>query len=141
MELLYFDFDHGTERLLFVRLDREAHCVHFRFEKSPDPVHDEEIADAATVTVNASTACSSPEQFSGFCLALVSAMRDTPFSLQDPGKTPFAARPQATLRLDGIGEGVSPEALTCRMPPEIAAEIVNSEWLRDRFRALTGPAV
>jgi hypothetical protein len=138
MELLYFDFDHGVERLLFVGLDREARSVHFRFEQSPDPTHDEESDDVATVTVKASTNCSSPEQFAGFARALVAAMRDTPFSLQDPGKAPFEAMRQELLVPDGIGEGVRPDELTCRIPPEIAAELLRTDWQRERFRALAG---
>lgn len=136
MELLYFDFDHGVERLLFIRLDRESQTVHFRLEKSPDPTHDEESADVPTETISASTHCSSLDQFSGFCRALVAAMPNTPFSLQDPGKRPFAAMPHDALVLDGIGDGVHPEGLTCRIPQEIAAELVGPHYLPERFKPL-----
>ena len=138
MELLYFDFDHGVERLLFIRLDRESQVVQFRLEKGPDPTYDEECGDVPSVTVDASTSCSSLEQFFGFCRALVAAMRDTPFSLQDPGKTPFAAMSQDALVLDGIGEGVPPEELTCRIPPEVVAELLGPNHLPERFKPLAG---
>jgi hypothetical protein len=136
MELLYFDFDHGVERLLFIRLDRESLTVHFRLERGPDPTYDEECGDVPTVTVDASTSCSSVDQFCGFCRALVAAMRDTPFSLQDPGKTPFAPMSQDALVLDGIGEGVPPDELTARIPPDIATEILGPGHLPERFRPL-----
>ena len=87
MELLYFDHDHGVERLLFIRLDRESQSVHFRLEVGPDPTHDEECDGyVSSLTVNASTSCSSLDQFLGFCHALVAAMRDTPFSLRIPAR-------------------------------------------------------
>jgi hypothetical protein len=136
MEVLYFDFDHGVERLLFVRLDRESLVIRFRLEKRPDPTYDEACEDIPTETVDASLRCASVDQFFGFCRALVAAMRDTPFSLQDPGKRPFAAMPHDALVLDGIGEGVPPEALACRIPPGIAAELVGSARLPERFRPL-----
>jgi hypothetical protein len=136
MELLYFDFDHGVERLLFIRLDRESQTVHFRLERSPDPTYDEECEDVPTVTVNASTSCSSLSQFDGFCRALVAAMRCTPFSLQHPDKTPFAAIAHDEVNLNGILEGVPPRELTCRIPSEIAAELVAPERVPERFRSL-----
>ena len=136
MELLYFDFDHGVERLLFIRLDRESQTVHFRLEKGPDPTYDEECDDVPTVTVNASTNCSSLSQFFGFCRALVTAMPNTPFSLQDPGKTLFAAISHDALTLDEIGDGVRPEELTCRIPQEIATELVGPDYLPERFKPL-----
>ena len=136
MELLYFDHDHGAERLLFLRLDRESQTVHFRLEKGADPTHDEESADAPTETISASTHCSSLEQFFGFCRALVAAMPNTPFSLQDPGKRPFAAMSHDALVLEGIGDGVRPEDLTCRLPPEIVTELVGSNHLPERFKPL-----
>ncbi len=139
MELLYFDFDHGVERLLFVRLDRESQLVHFRFEQGPDQTHDEESGDVPTVSVSASTTCPSLAQFFGFCRALVAAMRDTPFSLQDPGKKPFAAMSHDVLVLDGIGEGVPPQELTCRIPPEIMAELVGPDRLTERLKSLSSP--
>lgn len=138
MELLYFDFDHGVERLLFIRLDRESQSVHFRLEKGPDQTHDEESVDVATETINASTRCSSRDQFSGFCRALVAAMPHTPFSLQDPGKRPFAAISHDALILDGIGDGVRPEQLTCRIPLEISAELFGPDRVPDGFKPLVG---
>lgn len=136
MELLYFDFDHGVERLLSIRLDRESQTVHFRLEKGPDPTYDEESADVPTETISASTHCTSAEQFFGFCRALVAAMPNTPFSLQDPSKRPFAAMSHDALVLDGIGDGVVPEELTCRIPPEIAAELIRTDYLPERFKLL-----
>jgi hypothetical protein len=136
MELLYFDFDHGVERLLFIRLDPESQTVDFRLEKGPDPTHDEESADVPTETVSASMHCSSLDQFFGFCRALVAAMPNTAFSLQDPGKRPLAAMPHDALVLDGIGDGVRPEELTCRIPREIAAELVGPHYLPERFKPL-----
>ncbi|MBA3456831.1 MAG: hypothetical protein H0T42_27325 [Deltaproteobacteria bacterium] len=135
MELLYFDFDHGTERLLWMRLDRAAHTVHFRFEQSPDPTYDEQH-DVATVTVNAATTCSSDEQLLGFWRALVRAMRHTPYSLQHPGKRPFEAMPHDALTLDDLGPGVQARELTCHAPEEIVVAIVSSNELRARFRSL-----
>lgn len=136
MELLYFDFDHGVGRLLFIRLDRESQAVHFRLEKGPDPTHDEEGADIPTETINASTHCPSVEQFSGFCRALVAAMPNTPFSLQDPGKIPFAAISHDALILDEIGDGVRLDEITCRIPQEIATELVGPNYLPERFKPL-----
>jgi hypothetical protein len=136
MELLYFDFDHGVERLLFVRLDRESQTVHFRLEKGPDPTHDDESADVPTETISAATHCRSVEQFFGFCRALIAAMPNTPFSLQDPGKPPFAAMSHDALILDEIGDGVRPEELTCRIPHEIATELVGPDDLPERFKPL-----
>src|SRR5262245_25664112 len=133
VELLYFDFDHGGERLLFVRLNQETRSVDFRLEKGPDPTHDEDNEDVATETVTASTNCSSVEQFFGFCHALVAAMPNTSFSLQDPSKRPFAAIPYNALVLEEIGEGVPPEELSCRIPPEIVAELVRTDYVPDRF--------
>ena len=136
MELLYFDFDHGVERLLYIRSDRASQTVHFRLEKGPDPTHDEESADVPTEMISASTHCSSAEQFFGFCRALVAAMPNTPFSLQDPGKTPFAAMSHDALILDDIGDGVRPKELTCRIPQEIATELVGPHYLPERFKPL-----
>ena len=138
MELLYFDFDHGLERLLFVRFEPESKLVHFRFEQGADPTHDEESSDNPTVSVSASTKCSSSGQFFGFCRAMVAAMRDTPFSLQDPKKRPFAAISPDALVLDGIGVGVAPEELTCRIPPEIVTELVGPDCMTERFKVLVG---
>ncbi len=138
MELLYFDFDHGVERLLHIRLDRESQTVHFRLEKSPDPTYDEESEDVPAEMISASTHCPGAGQFSGFCRALVAAMRSTPFSLQDPGKAPFAAMSLDALMLDGIGDGVRPEELTCRIPQEIATELVGPNYLPERFKPLIG---
>ncbi len=42
MQLIYFDFNHGTMRQLTVDLDRSACSLHFRFERSPDPTYDED---------------------------------------------------------------------------------------------------
>lgn len=136
MELLYFDFNHGVERLLYIRLDRESQTVHFRLEKGPDPTYDEESSDVPTETISASTHCTSAEQFFGFCRALVAAMPNTPFSLQDPDKGPFAAMAHDALILDDIGDGVRPEELTCRIPPEIATELVGPHYLPERFKPL-----
>lgn len=136
MEVLYFDFDHGIERLLFVRFDRESRRVDFRFEQSPDATYDGEGQEVHIETVRASTQCSNDVQFFGFCQALVAAMRETPFSLQDPSKTPFAAMPQETLVLDGIGAGGSPDGLTCHVPAEIATKVFTVERLPEWLRAL-----
>jgi hypothetical protein len=136
MDLLYFDFDHGVERLLFIRLDQQSRVVHFRLEKGPDQTHDEESEEVLTATISDSTNCSDDAQFAGFCRALIEAMRDTPFSLQDPTKTPFAAISQGALSLEGIGEGVSPERLTCRIPSTIAAELVGPDRMTERFKPL-----
>ena len=139
MELLYFDFDHGVERLLFVRLDRESQSVHFRFEKSPDPTHDEESDDVPTVTVSASTTCPSLDQFFGFCRALVAAMRET---RRSRFRIPASARlpPCRTTRWCSTASGTecAPEELTCRIPQEIAAELVGSGRVPERFKPLVG---
>lgn len=123
LELLYFDHDHGLERLLAIRMDREAHAVHFRFDRAADPTYDdgEEDEDSGEepVTVNATTDCGSAAQFDGFCRALVTAMRSTPFSLQDPSKRPFARMDHTSLLLEGFGDGVPPQELTCQIPAEI----------------------
>jgi len=139
VELLYFDFDHGMERLLFIHLSTESQTVEFRLEKGPDPTHDEESEDVPTETVTASTKCSSVEQFRGFCHALVAAMRHSSFSLQDPDKRPFAAMPQEAFVLRGIEEGVPPMQLTCRITDEIAAELVGPDYVPESFRRLIGP--
>lgn len=124
VELLYFDHDHGVERLLFVRMDRASRTVHFRFERAPDPSYeDEEGSDVPIVSLSAATECPGLDQFCAFCHAVVAAMRETPFSLQDPSKTPFAAMPHAALVLDGIAAGVPGAELTCRVPAAIAAEL------------------
>lgn len=138
MEMLYFDFDHGIERLLFVRFDQGARRVDFRFEQSPDATYDDEELEVPIVTVRASTQCSNDDQFFSFCRALVIAMRETPFSLQDPTKTPFAAMPQENVVLDGIAGGSSPSALTCRVPAEIASQVFSAERLPEWLRPLIG---
>jgi len=138
MELLYFDHDHGVERLLFVRMDRASQRVHFRLEKGPDSTHDEDSEDVSTETLNGSTQCSSLAQFFGFCQALVEVMRETPFLLQDPGKAPFAAMPQEALVLADVEDGVAPEELSCRIPAEIADELVDVNRLPARLRPLVG---
>ena len=108
----------------------------FVSRRGPDPTHDEESGDVPTETVNASTNCSSLGEFCGFCHALVAAMQDTPFSLQDPADTLFAAMSQDALVLDGIGEGVPAEELTCQIPPAIVAELVGPDRLPERFKPL-----
>jgi hypothetical protein len=137
VDLLYFDFDHGVERLLFVCIDPNSFSVDFRFERVPDPSY-EDGPEANPATVIASTSCENPEQFFGLCRALVEAMRHTPFSLQDPKKRPFAAMPQEALVLSGIGSGVSPGELTSRIPPEIATELFSPDRLPERLRPLLG---
>lgn len=139
MELLYFDLDHGVERLLFVRLDPDSQTVDFRFEKGPDPSYDEEGPEVPVLSLRASTQCPNLDQFFGFCRTLVAAMRETPFLLQDPRKTPFAAMPHSALVLAGIGKGVPPGDLVCRIPPQIVAEIFTADQLPERFAPLVGP--
>ncbi|HEY1956115.1 MAG TPA: hypothetical protein VGH28_10885 [Polyangiaceae bacterium] len=120
MELLYFDFDHGVERLLFVTMDREALSVHFRFEQSPDATYEDEGPEVPVVSVRASTKCSSVGELFGFFREVTAAMRQTPFRLQDPTKKPFAAMPHEALVLDDVGDGAQ---VACTIPPEIADEV------------------
>jgi hypothetical protein len=136
MELLYFDIDHGVERLLFVRLNRQTLSVDFRLEKGPDPTHDEESAAVPTASMTASTRCPDLDQFFGFCRAFVAAMRETSFLLQDPGKRPFAPMPHDALALEDIGEGVAMQELACRIPVEIGAEIFGPDRIPERFKPL-----
>jgi hypothetical protein len=139
VELLYFDLDHGVERLLFVRLDPDSATVDFQFEKGPDPSYDEEGPEVPVVSLRGSTKCPDPDQFFGFCRALVAAMAATPFSLQDPGKSPFAAMPHSALVLDGIGPGVWPGNPVCRIPRQIFAEVFAGDQLPERLAPLAGP--
>ena len=130
--LLYFDHDHGTERLFFVDMDRTSISVHLRMETGPDASYAEE-KDTPSQTTEATVACASLREFEGFCQALIVAMRGTPFKLQDPKKQPFNSMPHRELVLEGFGPGDPPEKLTCRLPEAIAKELIHTEYAKKCF--------
>jgi hypothetical protein len=136
MRLLYFDFDHGTARQLTIELDRPTRSLRFHFERSPDPTYDEDNVGVDSVTVDATVTCPDLPQFDGFVRALLAAMRETPFSLQDPNQPLFEAMPHDALRLQGISEGVPPEQLTSRIPAEIVVEFLSPQHYSARFKPL-----
>lgn len=139
MDLLYFDFDHGRERLLFVSCDEPALAVRFRLESGPDPTYDQELehepVDVSTVT--AETRCDTREEFAAFCCAFASAMRDTPFRLQDPAKPAFTSRPHAQLDLSRLGPtGIPPATLRARVPRSILDALLPEGHLPPSLAAL-----
>lgn len=136
MQLIYFDFDHGTARQLTIELDRPTRSLHFRFERSPDPTYDEDNVGMDSVTVDATVTCPDLPQFDGFVRALVAAMRETPFSLQDPNQPLFEAMPHDALHLDGISDGVSSEQLTSRIPADIVVKLLSPHYYSARFNPL-----
>lgn len=136
MQLIYFDFDHGTARQLTIGLDRPTRSLHFRFEQSPDPTYDEDNVGVDSVTVDATVTCPDLPQFDGFVRALVAAMRETPFSLQNSKQPLFEAMPHDALHLEGISDGVSPEQLKNRIPVEIVVELLSPHYYSDRFKPL-----
>ncbi len=139
IDLLYFDVDHGLERLLFLTLNRELLTVDFRLETSPDPTYDQDGRDVPTASLRGATRCASVDQFDGFCRALLAALRETPFSLQDPGRPPFAALPHDALRLDVMGPGW----LGSSSPAEFRASLPLNSYLpvgRDHSRISCEPA-
>ena len=136
VRLLYFDFDHGMERELAIEMDRDALALGFRFERSPDPTHDETNADVTPVTVTASVQCADLPEFDGFCHAIVEAMRETPFSLQDPDGAPYEPIPMSTFRLTQIPPGLPAERLGCRIPAEVVVELLSRDRFSGRFHPL-----
>lgn len=136
MQLIYFDFDHGTARELTIGLDRTARSLHFHFERSPDPTYDENNIGVDSATVDAMMRCSDLLQFDGFVRALFAAMKDTPFSLQNPTQPLFEAMPHDALNLENISAGVSPEQLKDRIPVNIVVELLSPEYYSEKFKPL-----
>jgi hypothetical protein len=136
MRLIYFDFDHGTARELTIELDRPTRSLHFHFERGPDPTYDEDNVGVDSIIVDATVMCPDLPQFDGFVRALVAAMRETPFSLQDPNQPYFNAMPHDALHLEGISGGVSPEHLTNRIPAEIVLELLSPHYHSAIFKPL-----
>jgi hypothetical protein len=128
MQLLYFDFNHGTEETLTIGLDRNTRSLNFHFERNPDPTYDEDNAEVESMMVDATVTCPDLPQFDGFVHAIVTAMRETPFSLQDPNQPHFNAMPHDSLQLEGISSGVSPEQLKNRIPEVIVVELLSPDY-------------
>lgn len=136
MQLIYFDFDHGTAQELTIGLDQNTRSLYFRFKQYPDPTYDEDNVGVDSVEVDATVTCPDLPQFDGFVRALVAAMRGTPFSLQDPSQPLFNAMPHDALCLEGISDGVSTEQLKNRIPEEIVVELLSPHYYSDKFKPL-----
>jgi hypothetical protein len=136
MELLYFDFYHGMARELSINLDRQTRKIQFHFERSPDPSYDEDNVGVERVSVIAAITCPDLPTFNGFIRALVTAMRETPFSLQNPSRPPFESMPHHELKLEGISADAPLKHSECRIPAKIVAELLSPDGFAKKFEPI-----
>lgn len=135
IDLMYFDHDHGIERLFFVQMDRETRTVQLRMEIGADATHGDEV-EVESKTSQGAVACSNAAEFDSFCRRLTTAMKATPFSLQDPQKPPFNRMPHDQLVLEGLDYAVPLTPVSCKIPASIVTDLVHTDYAREKFKDL-----